>query len=61
MLDIVKNSLQYEISDCFSIDIGNMLDTAFKTGNLASEYQKQEKALQKKLDKAYEMILELEF
>ncbi len=61
MLDIVKDSLQYEVSDCFAIGIVDMLRAAFESGNLASEYQKQQKALQSKLDKTYEMILELEY
>lgn len=61
MLEIVKHSLQYEISDCFSVGIVDMLRTAFQSGNLASEYQKQEKMLKSKLDKAYEQILELEY
>lgn len=60
VLEIIKNSLYYDISDIYfsmlSTPPTSVIYNAFVSGNLTSEYEKSAISLQKKLDDIYEKI-----
>lgn len=60
MLEIVKHSLYYDVTDVFFNMIGTspaaVIYNAFENGNLASEHAKSESSMQLKLDDIYETI-----
>ena len=51
MLDIIRNSIRYEISSIAELGITTILRDAVSNGNLASQYQRHEKRLNKYLEK----------
>ncbi len=51
MLDIIKGSITYEISDIFDLGISSVIWTGYTTGNLASTYDKYLKSMTAKLNK----------
>ncbi len=48
MLDIIRGSIRYEIATIADLGVMDVLDNAFKTGNLMSSYEKRAKAIEKK-------------
>lgn len=60
IIDIIKNSISYEISDIFDLGITAMLWDGYASGNMASTYAKREEAIQKKLDKLVESFTAIE-
>jgi hypothetical protein len=58
MLDIIKGSMYYEISDIFGLGVSDVLWNSYRTGDLASTYAKSEKSMQKKIDKLVESLTE---
>lgn len=49
--DIVKGSINYEISEMFSLGINDVIWNAFNSGKYASTFEKNEKSLVRKIDK----------
>ena len=50
MLDIIRDSVRYEIALFCNLGITNIISSAYKDGNLMSNYAKREKALKKQID-----------
>ena len=50
MLDLVRQTTWYEITFVLETGIRSMLESAVKSGNIASEYEKQSKKISKKLE-----------
>lgn len=59
IVDLVKSSISYEISDIFDLGITSMLWDGYASGNMSSTYAKKEAAIQKKLDKLVEDSLKI--
>lgn len=51
MLDVIKSSMLYDLSDVFGLGGNQILWDAFKSGNLSSTYAKKEKTFRKQIDK----------
>jgi hypothetical protein len=49
MLDIVKNTMRYEITHIYDCGVGNMFLEAVKTGNLMSTYAKYEDTIKTRM------------
>jgi ABC-type glycerol-3-phosphate transport system substrate-binding protein len=54
IVDMIKASISYEISDIFDLGITSMLWEGYASGNISSTYAKREAAIQTKLDKLVE-------
>ena len=59
MLDIIKGSMYYEISDIFGLGVSDVLWNSYRTGDLASTYAKSEKSMQKKIDKLVDNLTDM--
>ena len=57
MLDLIFSSLRYEISLICDLGVGQVINTAYSSGNLASTYAKNEKVINKKRQKMFADIL----
>ncbi|MHB1151351.1 MAG: hypothetical protein ACYCWE_07990 [Eubacteriales bacterium] len=57
IVDLIKSSISYEISDIFDLGITSMLWDGYASGNMSSTYAKKEAGIQKKLDKLIEDLL----
>ena len=58
MLDIVRATTRYEISNLASFGISEMLHEAFSTGNLMSVYTSRSKVIDVKINRLYKDIVE---
>ncbi len=56
ILDLIKNSIRYEITDIFSLGIPSILDTAYTSGNFASTIKTMSGPVSKNITKLYEDI-----
>lgn len=56
IVDIIKNSISYEISDIFDLGITSVIWDGYSSGNISSTYAKREALIQTKLDKLVENI-----
>ena len=54
IIDMIKASISYELSDVFDLGITSMLWDGYVSGNISSTYAKKEAAIQTKLDKLVE-------
>ena len=54
IVDIIKNSISYEISDIFDLGITSVIWDGYSSGNISSTYAKREASIQTKLDKLIE-------
>lgn len=59
IVDLIKSSISYEISDIFDLGITSMLWDGYASGNISSAYAKKEAGIQKKLDKLVEDLLKI--
>ncbi len=57
MLDLIKGSMYYEIADIFGLGVSDVIWNSYRTGDLASTYAKNEKSMQKKIDKLVDNLL----
>ena len=60
MLDMIKDSLLYDISDIYDLGGSQILWDAYNSGNLASTYAKKESAFKKQIDKLIKDLSSLE-
>lgn len=51
IIDMIKGTISYEISEIFGLGVTSVIWNGYNSGNFASTYAKQEKAMQKNLDK----------
>ena len=58
MLDIVKNSIYYDIADIYGLGISDVIWTSYNKEDLASTYAKNEAKMQKNLDKLVASLTE---
>lgn len=49
MLDIVKSTIFYDLSEVFGIDVTDALWNGYETGSLSSKWQSQSKAIEKQI------------
>ncbi len=59
ILDLIKSTISYEISDIFDLGITSMLWEGYSSGNMSSTFAKKEAGIQKKLDKLVEDLREI--
>ena len=60
VVDIVRRTARYQIADVYNLGISPILTNAFATGDLASKYAKQEKLVNKNIEKLYTAISALD-
>ena len=58
MLDIIRDSIRYEIATIADTGIMGVLDNAIKNGNLMSTYEKHSKSIDRKFEKLIEAYTE---
>ena len=56
ILDLIKNTIRYEITDIFSLNVSNIIDTAYTSGNISSTIKSMSGPISKKITKLYEDI-----
>lgn len=59
MMDIIKGSINYEISDQYGIDTVTVINQAFNTGSITAAFDAGEKAITLKLKQLSEKLAEL--
>ncbi|MBQ3126277.1 MAG: hypothetical protein IJC15_04335, partial [Clostridia bacterium] len=59
MMDIIKDSINYELSDQFGIDTVSVINQAFTTGSITAAFSSGEKAIALKLKQLSEKLAEL--
>lgn len=59
MMDIIKGSINYELSDQFGIDTVTVINQAFNTGSITAAFDAGEKAITLKLKQLSEKLAEL--
>lgn len=59
MMDIIKDSIHYELSDQYSIDTVTILNQAFTTGSITSAFNSGEKVINLKLKQLSEKLADL--
>ena len=60
MLDIVLDSIRYEIATIADLGVNDVLNQAFQNGNLMSAYEKRAKSIAKKFEKLISVLGEQE-
>ncbi len=60
MIDIVKDTILYDLSEIYSTDIATALYNGYLTGNLSSTWASSQRIVSKKLEKIFEDISNLE-
>ena len=58
MLDMVRSSVRYEIATVLDLGVSAVIDTAYKSGNLVSSYEKQAGVIEKKMANALKNFTE---
>ncbi len=59
MMDIIKGSINYELSDMYGIDTVTVINQAFKTGSITAAFDSGKKAIEVKLKQLSEKLAEL--
>ena len=60
MIDLIKDSIRYDLSELYNSDILSVLYTGYENGNLSSTWASSKKLMGKSFDKVYKAISELE-
>ena len=58
MLDVVRDYVRYEIATVLDLGVVEVIDNAYRSGNLASSYEKRVKVIEKKTSEALKNFLE---
>ena len=58
MLDLVRASVRYELATVLDIGVSDVINNAYKSGNLASAYEKQAGVIEKKMATALKNFVE---
>ena len=53
MLDIVRQNPRYEISLILDFGIADIVNSAYESGNFASQYSRRKKAVEKMIDNKF--------
>ena len=60
IIDLIKDSIRYDLSELYNSDILSVLYTGYENGNLSSTWASSKKLMGKSFDKVYKAISELE-
>ena len=59
MVDLIRRTARYEISEVYNLGISSVLNDAVANGDFASKYTKQEKVINKTIERLFQSIQEL--
>ncbi len=58
MLDMVRSSVRYELATVLDFGISDVIDSAYRSGNLASAYEKRAQMIERKMNAALQNLVE---